>query len=214
MSSFYSSLPPVEKEMFRLRKQEFKKGKPCAICGKKLKDGEMMVAHLTPVRELSDYDAVRDTTNWEVRCIYCERRLNQEEDKERNRLRKEEERKNFGIQEISKPQPAPSKFIPAYERDVYEDHDKMTTALWEKTKAKLGSGKKRRSLYAYQIEQTVRKADKMTLAKATAKYIISNNEFPDKEAVFKQMMKDIEDKMVIAVGNNFKPEKEENTENE
>jgi len=41
---------------------------------------EMMVAHIKPVTELSDYDALFDTTNWEVRCVYCERELNKEKD--------------------------------------------------------------------------------------------------------------------------------------
>lgn len=45
-----------------------------------LKPAEMMVAHKVPVRDITDYEALFDTTNWEVRCIPCERRLNREED--------------------------------------------------------------------------------------------------------------------------------------
>lgn len=48
----------------------------------------MMVAHKVPVRDLSDWDALYDQTNWEVRCIYCERKLNQKEDKERAKQEK------------------------------------------------------------------------------------------------------------------------------
>lgn len=80
MSIFYQTLDYRTNMEFKARKKAFKKGKPCAICGKILKPAEMMVAHKVPVRDITDYEALFDTTNWEVRCIPCERRLNREED--------------------------------------------------------------------------------------------------------------------------------------
>lgn len=79
MSLFYKSLTYTENIEFKSRKQAFKAGKPCAICGKMLPSEKMMVAHLVPVRELPDKAALFDEGNWEVRCIYCERRLHHEE---------------------------------------------------------------------------------------------------------------------------------------
>lgn len=83
MSSFYQSLDFITSRQFKARKKLFKKGKPCAICGKQLRPEEMMVAHKVPVRDLSDWDALYDQSNWEVRCIYCEQKLNKEEDLKR-----------------------------------------------------------------------------------------------------------------------------------
>lgn len=80
MSLFYETLTKKENLAFKARKKAFKKGKPCAICGKRLVSELMMVAHKVPVSELSDYDALYDQTNWEVRCIGCERALNHEKD--------------------------------------------------------------------------------------------------------------------------------------
>ena len=76
MSVFYQSLPYKVQRSFKLRKQKFKKNKPCAICGKRYSKGEMMVAHKRPVSELTDWEALYDVKNWEVRCIYCERQMN------------------------------------------------------------------------------------------------------------------------------------------
>lgn len=78
MSLFYESLDRETAFAFKARKKKFKKGKPCAICGRIYNMDEMMVAHTKPVSELSDYDALYDTNNWEVRCIYCERKQNRE----------------------------------------------------------------------------------------------------------------------------------------
>ena len=80
MSVFYQSLPYPVARAFKKRKQQFKKGKPCAVCGKIYPSDEMMVAHKTPVSKLPDWDALYDEKNWEVRCIYCEQRLNREGD--------------------------------------------------------------------------------------------------------------------------------------
>ena len=80
MSIFYESLTRSQAFAFKARKKAFKKNKPCAICGKIYPSDEMMVAHLKPVSELSDYDALFDTTNWEVRCVYCEHQYNKEKD--------------------------------------------------------------------------------------------------------------------------------------
>ena len=76
MSVFYQSLPYKVQRSFKSRKQKFKKNKPCAICGKRYSKGEMMVAHKRPVSELTDWEALYDVKNWEVRCIYCERQMN------------------------------------------------------------------------------------------------------------------------------------------
>lgn len=78
MSLFYESLPKKTAFAFKARKKAFKKNKPCAICGRKHPSDEMMVAHIKPVSELSDFDALYDMSNWEVRCIYCERKMNKE----------------------------------------------------------------------------------------------------------------------------------------
>lgn len=76
MSTFYQSLPYPVQRAFKKRKQRFKRGKPCAICGKIYPPDEMMVAHKKPVYQLTDWEALHDTNNWEVRCIYCERQYN------------------------------------------------------------------------------------------------------------------------------------------
>lgn len=78
MSLFYESLPKKTAFAFKARKKAFKKNKPCAICGRKYPSDEMMVAHIRPVSELSDFDALYDMSNWEVRCVYCERKMNME----------------------------------------------------------------------------------------------------------------------------------------
>lgn len=79
MSTFYDSLPRELAVEFKKRKKAFKRGKRCAICGKRKPLPQMMVAHKVPVRELSDWDALYDETNWEVRCITCEQRMNRQE---------------------------------------------------------------------------------------------------------------------------------------
>lgn len=76
MSIFYQSLPYKVARSFKKRKQRFKKGKPCCICGKMYPPDEMMVAHKKPASELTDWEALYDVKNWEVRCIYCERAQN------------------------------------------------------------------------------------------------------------------------------------------
>lgn len=86
MSNFYESLDWRTSRQFKARKKRFKHGKPCAICGKKYPEDQMMVAHKKPARELSDWDALYDQTNWEVRCIYCEQRMNKIEDRAKQDL--------------------------------------------------------------------------------------------------------------------------------
>lgn len=76
MSLFYETLTKKQNLAFKARKKAFKKNKPCAICGRKYKPDEMMVAHLKPVSEINDWEALYDQTNWQVRCILCERMLN------------------------------------------------------------------------------------------------------------------------------------------
>ena len=79
MSLFYQSLDKRTAMAFKARKKAFKKNKPCAICGQKYRSEYMMVAHIKPVRDLDDFDALYDESNWEVRCIGCERELSQKE---------------------------------------------------------------------------------------------------------------------------------------
>ena len=79
MSLFYESLSKKTAMAFKARKKAFKKNKPCAICGRKLPSEYMMVAHIKPVRDIDDFDALYDESNWEVRCIYCERDKTMEE---------------------------------------------------------------------------------------------------------------------------------------
>lgn len=79
MSTFYQSLPYSVARDFKWRKKKFKRGKHCAICGKRYSPAEMMVAHIIPVAELTDWEALYDTSNWEVRCIYCEQEHNKKE---------------------------------------------------------------------------------------------------------------------------------------
>lgn len=86
MSIFYRSLPKEVALDFKKRKKQFKKGKPCAICGKIFPPDRMMVAHKTPVTDLSDHDALYDTTNWEVRCVPCEQAENRRKDREKSLL--------------------------------------------------------------------------------------------------------------------------------
>lgn len=89
MSLFYKSLGFKTNYAFKKRKQAFKKGKPCAICGNIYPSDEMMVAHKTPVRDIEDWEALNDESNWEVRCIECERKLTKQEDRERSRARRD-----------------------------------------------------------------------------------------------------------------------------
>ena len=80
MSLFYQSLPYKVARSFKKRKQRFKKGKPCSVCGKMYSPDKMMVAHKRPVSELTDWEALYDVKNWEVRCIFCEQALNRKSD--------------------------------------------------------------------------------------------------------------------------------------
>ena len=76
MSLFYEGLSYKTNAAFKRRKKAFKKGKPCAICGRIYPSEEMMVAHIKPVSGLTDHQALYDTRNWQVRCIECERKMN------------------------------------------------------------------------------------------------------------------------------------------
>lgn len=80
MSLFYDNLDKNTNLDFKRRKKAFKRGKNCAICGKRYVSDMMMVAHLKPVSEIPDEEALYDTTNWQVRCIFCERALNHKKD--------------------------------------------------------------------------------------------------------------------------------------
>lgn len=198
MSLFYQSLSAYEAFKFRKRKQAFKKGKPCAVCGKTYPKGQMMVAHIIPVRQLSDYEALYDSKNWEVRCIYCEHRLNREEALRKNRLEKHA-KEEVGI------------IIPHYELDIYKDYDELIMRLWEKANANLKKGKVyRRSLYWERLLKEVKKADRLTLAKAAAKFVMGNNgRMPTQEEIYDQLAKDVESKMMSETKGNFKKEKEQ-----
>lgn len=197
MSLFYQSLSYWENMSFKRRKRAFKRGKPCAICGKKYPNNEMMVAHIIPVRELSDYDALYDTSNWEVRCIYCEQKLNREETVKKNRM-KEYAKKSFGT-------------LPAYELDIYTEYDSSIQTMWDRATHELKPGKVyRRSLYWQRLDKKVRMADKMTLAKAAAKFVMTNNgRMPTQEEVYQMLLKDVEAKMLFETNGKFKKEKEE-----
>lgn len=197
MSLFYQSLSYWENMSFKRRKRAFKRGKPCAICGKKYSNNEMMVAHIIPVRELSDYDALYDTSNWEVRCIYCEQKLNKEETLRKNRL-KENAKKSFGV-------------LPAYELDIYTNYDDTIQAMWSRATHELKPGKVyRRSLYWQRLEKMVKMADRMTLAKAAAKFVMTNSgRMPTQEEIYQMLLKDVEAKMLFETNGNFKKEKEE-----
>lgn len=197
MSLFYQSLSYWENMSFKRRKRAFKRGKPCAICGKKYPNNEMMVAHIIPVRELSDYDALYDTTNWEVRCIYCEQKLNREETVKKNRM-KEYAKKSFGT-------------LPVYELDIYAEYDGSIQAMWDRATHELKPGKVyRRSLYWQRLEKKVKMADRMTLAKAAAKFVMTNNgRMPTQEEIYQMLLKDVEAKMLFETNGNFKKEKEE-----
>ncbi len=76
MSVFYQSMSKSQAMAFKKRKKAFKKGKPCAICGKTYPSDQMMVAHIIPVTELTDAQALYDTRNWSVHCLACERQQN------------------------------------------------------------------------------------------------------------------------------------------
>lgn len=164
---------------------------------KKYPNNEMMVAHIIPVRELSDYDALYDTSNWEVRCIYCEQKLNREETVKKNRM-KEYAKKSFGT-------------LPVYELDVYTEYDSSIQAMWDRATHELKPGKVyRRSLYWQRLDKKVRMADKMTLAKAAAKFVMTNNgRMPTQEEVYQMLLKDVEAKMLFETNGKFKKEKEE-----
>lgn len=196
MSLFYQSLSHWENMSFKRRKRAFKRGKPCAICGKNYPSNEMMVAHIIPVRELSDYDALYDTSNWEVRCVHCEQKLNREEVLRKKRL-----------QTIAK-----STFgsLPIYELDIYADYDSSIQAMWGRATHELKPGKVyRRSLYWQRLEKIAKMAAKTTLAKAAAKFVMTNNgRMPTQEEVYEMLLKDLEAKMLFETGGHFKKEKE------
>lgn len=80
MSKFYQTLNKKTQLAFKKRKKAFKQGKPCSLCGRIFPSEEMMVAHKIPASQLSDVEALYDTSNWEVRCIWCERKRNRQED--------------------------------------------------------------------------------------------------------------------------------------
>lgn len=84
MSVFYETLKGDISADFKQRKRAFKARKPCAICGVYKKPSQMMVAHIKPVCELTDEEALYDTSNWEVRCIDYEMRLNKIKDREKS----------------------------------------------------------------------------------------------------------------------------------
>lgn len=85
MSNFYRTLKGGISQDFKLRKRAFKAGKCCAICGARKSPKDMMVAHKIPVSQLTDEEALYDISNWEVRCVDCEMRLNKQKDREKTR---------------------------------------------------------------------------------------------------------------------------------
>lgn len=85
---FYKTLKPNENRKFKERKRQFKRGKPCAVCGRLLAERKMMVAHIRPASEIPKREALMNAGNWEVRCIECEQRLNREEELRKKKLRK------------------------------------------------------------------------------------------------------------------------------
>lgn len=196
MSLFYKSLSAYEAFKFRKRKQAFKKGKPCAVCGKTYPKGQMMVAHIIPVRQLTDYDALYDTSNWEVRCIYCERRLNREETLKKNIMEKKAKEKH-GI-------------VPMFEMDNYIDYEDLIQHIWDRVVSPMNMQKiHRRSSYYQRIVNAVKMIDRLTLAKATARFVLCNGRIPVKEEVNAQLIKDVETKMLFETKGHFKKEKEE-----
>lgn len=196
MSLFYKSLSAYEAFKFKKRKQAFKKGKPCAVCGKTYPKGQMMVAHIIPVRQLTDYDALYDTSNWEVRCIYCERRLNREETLKKNIMEKKAKEKH-GI-------------VPMFEMDNYIDYEDLIQHIWDRVISPMNMTKiHRRSSYYQRIVNAVKMIDRLTLAKATARFVLCNGRIPVKEEVNAQLIKDVETKMLFETKGHFKKEKEE-----
>lgn len=193
MSLFYKSLSAYEAFKFRKRKQAFKKGKPCAVCGKTYPKGQMMVAHIIPVRQLTDYDALYDTSNWEVRCIYCERRLNREETLKNNMMVKKAKEKH-GV-------------VPIFEMDNYIDYEDLIQHIWDRVVAPMNMKKiHRRSSYHQRIVGAVKMIDRLTLAKATARFVLCNGRVPVKEEVNEQLIKDVETKMMFETKGHFRKE--------
>lgn len=201
MSIFYKSLPYWEGLAFHRRKKAFKRGKKCAMCGRKFSSDKMMVAHIIPVRELSDYDAMYDTSNWQVRCIYCERRAN----------RAEHLREQFARDHARKA----VRGVASYEIDIYADYTKAINRMFDISMRGL-SWKHcyRRSTLVRKIHEGVAKADRMTLAKATAKFVLTNGYVPKQEEVFDQMTKDLESIMLFKTKEKFAPEKSEEEKKE
>lgn len=199
MSVFYKSLSYWDNMKFKKRKRDFKRGKPCAVCGRKFSKDKMMVAHIIPVRELPEYDALYDTTNWEVRCIYCEHRLN-----------REEALKNKRMVQRAKEIPSPSPYtVATYEVDIYVDYERTVQGIWDRAKAHLKMGKKhRKSTYLRLIENEVKKADRITLAKATARFVLRGNKgMPTLQDIYDMLEKDVETKMMFETNGKFKAEK-------
>ena len=138
---------------------------------------------------------MHDVSNWEVRCIYCERRLNREEDLRKSRLVKSAQ-KRLGI-------------VPNYELVIYVDYNDMIQHMWDVVMSKLKVGKVyRRSLYWERLMAQVKKADRLSLAKAAARYVMSNNgKMPTTQDIYDMLAKDVEAKMLLETNGNFKKEK-------
>lgn len=63
----------------------------------------MIVAHLVPVRELTNQKALFNEENWEVRCIDCERKLHHAEQlRENSRKKPTNDLKTDALQEKRK----------------------------------------------------------------------------------------------------------------
>ena len=71
MSSFYKMMPKNQSFKFTKFKKKFKKGKPCAHCGKILASQQMSVDHIIPLEQFNG--SPFDTENWQVLCLPCHR---------------------------------------------------------------------------------------------------------------------------------------------
>jgi len=84
MSSFYKMMPKNQSLKFTKFKKKFKKGKPCAYCGKILASQQMSVDHIIPLEQFNG--SPFDTKNWQVLCLPCHRtktKLENEESRKR-----------------------------------------------------------------------------------------------------------------------------------
>lgn len=91
MSVFYKSMSRLKSEKFKEYKRRFKRGKPCAHCGKRLPSSQMSIDHIIPIEQFNG--SPYDKSNWQVLCLPCHRIKTMNENIESAKRRADESNK-------------------------------------------------------------------------------------------------------------------------